>query len=203
MLYTTSMGSYTYTLQPDGSITANGGAARATRIGAAPPVPRSRDYGAASNVTADILGIDRSETRAPATSATKPTLAAVKPTAAASTPKVDPQIEKERKEGFKHFAAGMAAEKRGDLAAATDHFDVAAGSFERGGLADKAATAKANAKITYERQFRRAANKPKQVNYARDSLKCKLIKKQIDAAEGYAKEQQTMKDAYKAKGCEG
>lgn len=36
MQYTTSMGSWTYTLQPDGSITANGGAARATRVGAAP-----------------------------------------------------------------------------------------------------------------------------------------------------------------------
>ena len=37
MTYTTSMGSYIYTLMPDGSITANGGLARATRIGRAPP----------------------------------------------------------------------------------------------------------------------------------------------------------------------
>jgi hypothetical protein len=40
MTYTTGMGSYLYTLQPDGSITANGGAARATRIGAAPAASR-------------------------------------------------------------------------------------------------------------------------------------------------------------------
>ncbi|RZN09017.1 hypothetical protein CWO91_19590 [Bradyrhizobium genosp. SA-3] len=36
MTYTTSLGSWVYTLQPDGSITANGGIARAVRIGRAP-----------------------------------------------------------------------------------------------------------------------------------------------------------------------
>jgi hypothetical protein len=39
MTYTTSMGSWVYTLQPDGSITANGGIARAVRIGRAPGAP--------------------------------------------------------------------------------------------------------------------------------------------------------------------
>lgn len=36
LTYTTSLGSWVYTLQPDGSITANGGVARAVRIGRAP-----------------------------------------------------------------------------------------------------------------------------------------------------------------------
>ncbi|WP_407122349.1 hypothetical protein [Bradyrhizobium sp. STM 3561] len=36
LTYTTSLGSWVYTLQPDGSITANGGIARAVRIGRAP-----------------------------------------------------------------------------------------------------------------------------------------------------------------------
>lgn len=39
MTYTTSLGSWVYTLQPDGSITANGGIARAVRIGRAPAAP--------------------------------------------------------------------------------------------------------------------------------------------------------------------
>ncbi|MDI3560240.1 hypothetical protein [Bradyrhizobium sp. Arg816] len=39
MTYNTSLGSWVYTLQPDGSITANGGIARAVRIGRAPPAP--------------------------------------------------------------------------------------------------------------------------------------------------------------------
>src|SRR3954452_7414906 len=42
MTYTTSLGSYVYTLMPDGSIAANGGKARATRIGRAPPVTAAR-----------------------------------------------------------------------------------------------------------------------------------------------------------------
>ncbi|MCJ9732791.1 hypothetical protein [Bradyrhizobium sp. PRIMUS42] len=39
MTYNTSLGSWVYTLQPDGSITANGGMARAVRIGRAPAAP--------------------------------------------------------------------------------------------------------------------------------------------------------------------
>ncbi|MCS3895591.1 hypothetical protein M2171_004724 [Bradyrhizobium japonicum USDA 38] len=39
LTYTTSLGSWVYTLQPDGSITANGGIARAVRIGRAPAAP--------------------------------------------------------------------------------------------------------------------------------------------------------------------
>ncbi|MGY3036184.1 hypothetical protein ACVIIV_005354 [Bradyrhizobium sp. USDA 4354] len=57
MTYTTSMGSWVYTLQSDGSITANGGIARAVRIGRAPvpakPTPTGpNEAGLASNQSA-------------------------------------------------------------------------------------------------------------------------------------------------------
>lgn len=66
LTYTNSLGTWDYTLAPDGkSMSTNGGAAVATRIGAAPASARSRDLGTAANVTADILGIDRTPSAAP------------------------------------------------------------------------------------------------------------------------------------------
>ncbi|MGL3109026.1 hypothetical protein [Bradyrhizobium sp. BR 1432] len=55
MTYTTSLGSWVYTLQPDGSITANGGIARAVRIGRA-PAPPAKPSPTPSNQTAAAVG---------------------------------------------------------------------------------------------------------------------------------------------------
>ncbi|QQO12404.1 hypothetical protein JJB99_23320 [Bradyrhizobium diazoefficiens] len=55
----------------------NGGAATAVRIGATPASARSRDLGsAAKNVTADILGVDRTQPDPTATPVPKPVAAA-------------------------------------------------------------------------------------------------------------------------------
>ncbi|MGJ4972194.1 MULTISPECIES: hypothetical protein [unclassified Bradyrhizobium] len=74
MTYTNSAGTWNYTLEPDGkSMSTNGGAATAVRIGAVPANARSRDLGsAAKNVTADILGVDRTQPNPAATPITKP-----------------------------------------------------------------------------------------------------------------------------------
>lgn len=55
MTYNTSMGSWVYTLQPDGSITANGGTARAVRIGRA-PAPPANPTPTGTNVAAGVSG---------------------------------------------------------------------------------------------------------------------------------------------------
>lgn len=66
LTYTNSLGSWDYTLAPDGkSMSTNGGAAVATRIGATPASARARDLGTASNVAADIFGVDRTPSAAP------------------------------------------------------------------------------------------------------------------------------------------
>ncbi len=74
LTYTNSAGTWNYTLEPDGkSMSTNGGAATAVRIGAVPANARSRDLGsAAKNVTADILGVDRTQPNPAATPITNP-----------------------------------------------------------------------------------------------------------------------------------
>lgn len=78
LTYTNSGGTWNYTLEPDGkSMSTNGGAATAVRIGATPASARSRDLGsAAKNVTADILGVDRTQPDPTATPVPKPVAAA-------------------------------------------------------------------------------------------------------------------------------
>ncbi|QQO19872.1 hypothetical protein JJB98_08110 [Bradyrhizobium diazoefficiens] len=76
--YTNSLGTWNYTLEPDGkSMSTNGGAAVAVRLGPVPASARSKDLGsAAKNVTADVLGIDRtpSAAEAPPPAAPKPSM---------------------------------------------------------------------------------------------------------------------------------
>jgi len=91
LTYTNSAGTWNYTLEPDGkSMSTNGGAATAVRIGAVPANARSRDLGsAAKNVTADILGVDRTQPSPTATPVAKPVAAAppngVRPVGAVSS----------------------------------------------------------------------------------------------------------------------
>lgn len=151
MLYTTSMGSWTYTLQPDGSITANGGAARATRIGAAPAIPKSKDYGAASNVTADVLGIDRTAPAA-ATASPAPTAPSARPIALQAS-NTDPEVEANVKEGKTFFDIGVAAAKRGDWSAAEDSFSVAAARFRTAKRWDNAEKAASNARLAERKRL--------------------------------------------------
>jgi len=106
LTYTNSLGTWDYTLAPDGkSMSSNGGAAVATRIGSAPASARSRDLGTAANVTADILGIDRTPSAAPPPA---PPPAAPKPPA---TPPSAVDGEKRAAANYAHtlYGAGEAA----------------------------------------------------------------------------------------------
>lgn len=89
LTYVNSLGTWDYTLAPDGkSMSANGGAAVAVRIGAVPATARSRDLGSAvNNVAADVLGIDRtpSAIEAPPPTAPKPPSKRTGSTAAEAT----------------------------------------------------------------------------------------------------------------------
>lgn len=89
LTYTNSEGTWNYTLEPDGkSMSVNGGAATAVRIGAVPANARARDLGsAAKNVTADILGVDRTQPKSVAAAHPNAVRA---PAAVSSAPQSDP-----------------------------------------------------------------------------------------------------------------
>jgi hypothetical protein len=197
MTYTTSLGSWVYTLMPDGSITANGGVARATRIGRAPASGPKHDYGAASNVTADVLGIDRTERPKPAPA----TAQAPKPTVPQSPPVDDPERQAAARYAHTLFGAGQAAvnEGRGNMdpksfSTAEDRFSEAAVQYRKAGDAKNEKIALNNERLAKEirqrlesrppvRQTRVATStKPSkmQKRIMKDSLKCEMNKKRAD-----------------------
>jgi hypothetical protein len=154
-IYTNPVGTWNYTLAPDGR-TMSTGSAVSTRLGPVPASARSRDLGAASNVTADVLGIDRTPSAAPQAAAP---VARDKPATAAATPNgrrsggADPEVEANAKEGRKFFQAGMAAAKRGDWSAAEDDFSVARERFRSAKMPDSAETAANNSRLAREKRF--------------------------------------------------
>lgn len=146
--YTNSVGTWDYTLAPDGkSMSTNGGGAVATRIGAAPASARARDLGAASNVTADILGIDRTPSATPqAPSPPAPKPAAKQPDAFDSETRAAAR--------FAHTLMGAVeaaynsardfnyANRKRELQVAEDNFIKAAEQYRKAGDKDGEARAK-------------------------------------------------------------
>jgi hypothetical protein len=192
MTYTTSLGSWLYTLMPDGSITANGGAARATRIG------RKHDYGGAANVTADVLKIDRSEPLAPI-AAPPPK---VKPAAAQPAP-VSDEARQAAINAAKFYGAGVdearAAARQSNYAnwsSAEDRFTEAAAQYRKAGDPAgerKSLEAARKIKAIYTRlpepsmRHTAAARHKPAVNVMKDSLRCQKyqsIANQIDELKG-------------------
>lgn len=151
LTYTNSIGTWNYTLEPDGkSMSTNGGAAVAVRMGAVPASARARDLGsAAKNVTADILGIDRTPSAAPDPAP----VAAPKPAAAQPTEADNEKLAAARY-GRTLFGAGMAAfnvarqssyaSRKRELQVAEDNFIKSAEQFHKAGDAKNEAKAKAN-----------------------------------------------------------
>lgn len=202
MTYTTSLGSWVYTLMPDGSITANGGVARATRIGRAPASAPKHDYGAASNVTADVLGIDRTERPRPA-----PAIALASKPTVPQPPSVDPERQAAARYARTLFGAGQAAvnEGRGNMdpknfSTAEDRFSEAAVQYRKAGDAKNEKIALNNERLAKEIRQRlesrpparrtptsptRLATSPKepterQKRMMKDSLKCGRDKEYAD-----------------------
>jgi hypothetical protein len=153
LTYTNSLGTWNYTLAPDGKSMSTGTAV-ATRIGPAPASARSRDLGTAANVTADILGIDRTPSAAPAAAPA----AAPKPAVAQPDPF---DSEKQAAARYAHtlLGAGEAAynsardfnyaNRKRELQVAEDNFTKAAEQYHKAG--DKAGEAKARRAIAMVR----------------------------------------------------
>lgn len=153
LTYTNSLGSWNYTLAPDGR-TMSTGSAVSTRIGPVPASARSRDLGNnAANVTADVFGVDRTPSAAPQAAPGKPETAAAAPTGR----RADPEAEANAKEARKFFQAGMAAAKRGDWSAAEDAFSVARERFRSAKMPNDAQTAADNATAAGNNRLRQAA----------------------------------------------
>jgi len=153
LTYTNSLGCWNYTLAPDGR-TMSTGSAVSTRIGPVPASARSRDLGnAAANVTADVLGVDRTPAAAPQAAPVAPS----KPATVAAAPtgrRADPEAEANAKEARKFFQAGLAAAKRGDWSAAEDDFSVARERFRSANMPNDAQTAADNARLAGNRRLR-------------------------------------------------
>lgn len=131
------------------------GSAVSTRLGPVPASARSRDLGTASNVTADVLGIDRTPSAAPRMATP---VAPDKPTTAAATSNgrrsgADPEVEANAKEGRKFFQLGVAAAKKGDWSAAEDHFSVAKERFRSAKMPNDAETAASNARLAERKRL--------------------------------------------------
>jgi hypothetical protein len=191
LMYTNSMGTWNYTLAPDGkSMSANGGAAVAVRLGPVPASARSKDLGsAAKNVTSDILGFDRT----PSADERPPSPA---PTPSPQSAKRTPQTSSE---GLALLNTGNdffnTARRAGDnrnsyLRSAERFYSKAADEFRKAGDArnERIALSKAaNAKRESEKPLPRA---PVQASNGRnggkgripkDSLRCRMYQKQLEA----------------------
>ena len=208
LTYTNSLGTWNYTLAPDGkSMSTNGGAAVATRIGAVPASARSKDLGsAANNIAADVLGIDRTPSAAPDT----PRPAAPKPSIKQTD---ESDKEKQAAAGYARtlFSAGQAAARvahepgggPADWSTAEDRFRESAIEFRKAGDVRNEKIALSNAAIA-QRQAAKPPHRLAQASKARkslakDSLRCKLYEKQLEgnpeAAELLAKLRSEHKDA--------
>jgi hypothetical protein len=184
LTYTNSLGSWNYTLAPDGR-TMSTGSAVSTRIGPVPASARSRDLGnSAANVTADVLGVDRTPSAAPQAAPSKPATVAAAPTGR----RADPEAEANAKEARKFFQDGLAAAKRGDWSAAEDAFSVAKERFRSANMPNDAQTAADNARIAGNRRLRadaaRANGTPKPAIKTASNTK-KLSKEQCEQLEQY------------------
>ncbi|MBR0931597.1 hypothetical protein JQ561_33730 [Bradyrhizobium diazoefficiens] len=152
-IYTNSGGTWNYTLAPDGR-TMSVGSAVATRLGPVPASARARDLGTASNVAADVLGMDRTPSAAPRADAPAPKPATV---AAPKGRQADPEAEANAKEARKFFQSGLAAYKRGDWSAAEDDFSVAKERFRSAGMHNDSQSAANNARLAGDKRLRAAA----------------------------------------------
>lgn len=190
LMYTNSMGTWNYTLAPDGkSMSTNGGAAVAVRLGAVPASARSRDLGsAAKNVTADVLGIDRTPS------------ADERPPSPAPTPSSQPakRTPETSGEGLALLNTGNdffnTARRAGDnrnsyLRSAERYYSKAADEFRKTGDAknerialNKAANAKREAEkpLPPSAQASNGGDRGKG-RVPKDSLRCKMYQKQLEA----------------------
>lgn len=190
LMYTNSLGTWNYTLAPDGkSMSTNGGAAVAVRLGPVPASARSRDLGsAAKNVTADVLGIDRTPS------------ADERPPSPAPTPSPQPakRTPQTSSEGLALLNTGNdffnTARRAGDnrnsyLRSAERYYSKAADEFRKVGDAknerialSKAANAKREAEkpLPPPAQASNGGNRGKG-RVPKDSLRCKMYQKQLEA----------------------
>lgn len=214
LTYTNSLGSWDYTLAPDGkSMSTNGGAAVATRIGAVPASARSKDLGSATkNVAADVLGLDRTPSAAPDGA---PVAAPKQPVR--QTSEFDSEKQAAARYARTLFSAGQAAARvsrepgggPADWSTAEDRFREAAIQYRKAGDARNEKIALNNAEIA-KREAAKPPHRLAQAPNARKSppakysLRCKLYEKQLEAnaddprtAELLAK----LRSEYKDRGC--
>lgn len=151
MMYTNSLGTWNYTLAPDGkSMSANGGAAVAVRLGPVPASARAKDLGsAAKNVTADVLGIDRTPS-----SDERPPSPAPAPQPAKRTGQMPSEGMALLNTGndFFNTALRAGANRNSYLRSAEYYYSKAAVEFQKNG--DKTREAEARAKIEKARAMR-------------------------------------------------
>ena len=205
--YTNPVGTWNYTLAPDGR-TMSTGSAVSTRLGPVPASARSRDLGAASNVTADILGIDRTPSAAP--QAVAP-VARDKPATAAATPNgrraggADPEVEANATEGRKYFQLGVAAAKKGDWSAAEDDFSVAKERFRSAKMPNDAETAASNARLAERKRLHpttRAAHANKRSKEQCEKLNSYIVNNMMRSDDNDPRKQLSRDHKKLAKECE-
>jgi hypothetical protein len=212
LTYINSGGTWDYTLAPDGkSMSANGGAAVAVRMGSVPASARSRDLGsAANNVAADVLGIDRTP------SATPKSAPAPVATLTPKAPADDGAKSKAASEARSLFergkasasVAGQAGGGPADWSAAEDRFRESALEFRKAGDAKNERIALANAEVARRQAAKpshRLAQSPKpdiKAPASRRSLRCKLYQKTLDQDDPYQAELAAkLKKDYENIGC--
>ncbi|WP_027526625.1 hypothetical protein [Bradyrhizobium sp. Ec3.3] len=181
LTYDNGMYKTDYTLQPNGTMTARGGIV---------VTKKGRPLGAAANVTADILGISREVPASPSPSST----VAPKPSREAMPDPADrAKAEAAARYARTLFSAGQAAARvarepgggPADWSTAEDRFREAATEFRKAGDVRNEKIALDDAAIA-----RREAAKPphslaqapkSRKGIAKDSLRCKLYEKQLEA----------------------
>lgn len=191
LTYTNSLGTWNYTLEANGkSMSTNGGAAVAVRIGAVPASARSKDLGSGvNNLASDVLGIDRTPSAAPNT-----------------PPPAVPKLPVKQADGFDQekqaaaryartlFGAGQAAARvarepgggPADWSTAEDRFRESATEFRKAGDVRNEKIALENAAVARRQAARpprslAQAQKPQKA-FAKNSLRCKLYEKQLEAS---------------------
>jgi hypothetical protein len=180
-------------------------ASQGTRIGRAPASGPKHDYGTASNVTADVLGIDRTERPSPA-----PATALASKSAVQQPAQVDPERQAAARYAHTLFGAGQAAvnEGRGNMdpkswSTAEDRLSEAAVQYRKAGDAKNEKIALNNERLAKEIRQRlesrppvrrtpvsrtRVATSPKeptemQKRIMNSSLKCQMNMKLADDAD--------------------
>jgi len=190
LMYTNSLGTWNYTLAPDGkSMSTNGGAAVAVRLGAVPASARSRDLGsAAKNVTSDFLGFDRTPSADERPVSPSP---APSPQPAKRTPQTSSEGLALLNTGNDFFNTALRAgdNRNSYLQSAERYYSKAAEEFRKAGDArnerialNKAANAKREAEKPQRSpvQTSDGGNKGKG-RLAKNSLRCRMYQKQLEA----------------------